>query len=64
MKKRSISVQQWLADQALQRAKRTQKEVEDMIPRVEDTVKQHKRLQRENHFSDRLMLAYRGRDAV
>lgn len=35
-------------------------DVERFQPVVEETVRGHRRLQRENHFQERIALAYRG----
>lgn len=39
------------------------KELEAIIPAVESVVKGHLKLQLENHFAERIALAYRGEDS-
>lgn len=58
-KKRSIPVQQWLANRAVEDAEESRDEADSLSPRVQDTVHAHRRLLQENHFAERLVRAYK-----
>ena len=49
------------AQEALGKSLSDLKDVDRFRPVVEETVREHRRLQRENHFQERLALAYRQR---
>jgi hypothetical protein len=55
-----IASQQEEADAALEQAENDYQTIQSLRPEAEATVRGHNRLQLENHFSERMWLAYRG----
>lgn len=59
--KPDVAQKQAAADRALQAAQEDYSWLKQLRPKVDQLVQAQKRLQKENHFRERVILAYRGK---